>query len=68
MRVVAGDTGCDHGRDRLPCATRGVDYAGAHVGNACTRTHFVFDKTGTLTHGRYELLDVKVVTGPEWRQ
>jgi Cu2+-exporting ATPase len=30
-------------------------------------THFVFDKTGTLTHGRYELLDVKVVdvtTGP----
>ena len=51
----------DHGRDR-PACRRGVLITRGHTLETLAHaTHFVFDKTGTLTHGRYELLDVKVV-------
>ena len=44
-------------------ARRGVLITRGHTLETLAHaTHFVFDKTGTLTHGRYELLDVKVVT------
>ena len=43
-------------------AQRGVLITRGHTLETLAHaTHFVFDKTGTLTHGRYELLDVKVV-------
>ena len=43
-------------------ARRGVLITRGHTLETLAHaTHFVFDKTGTLTHGRYELLDVKVV-------
>jgi Cu2+-exporting ATPase len=49
-------------------AQRGVLITRGHTLETLAHaTHFVFDKTGTLTHGRYQLLDVKVVnvtTGP----
>ena len=61
MRVVASDTDCDHCRDRPACTTRRADHARHTLETLAHATHFVFDKTGTLTHGRYELLDVKVV-------
>ena len=46
-------------------ARRGVLITRGHTLETLAHaTHFVFDKTGTLTHGRYELLDVKVVNVP----
>ena len=48
-------------------ARRGVLITRGHTLETLAHaTHFVFDKTGTLTHGRYELLDVKVVR--RWRR